>query len=84
MIYDDKLREESWNFIEYKHAEYIMHINLSKFVLGHHYQIERMIMRRKGWLWKGKEDYETKWWLWKGKNDYEKERMIMKRKGWLW
>ena len=71
MIYDDKLREESWNFIEYKHAEYIMHINLSKFVLGHHYQIERMIMKRKGWLWEGK-------------NGYEKERMIMKRKGWLW
>ena len=26
---------------------------------------------------------KSKGWLWKGKDDYEKEMMIMKRKGWL-
>ena len=41
-------------------------------------------MKRKGWLWKGKDDYEKermimrrKGWLWKGKDDYEKESINM-------
>ena len=36
-------------------------------------------MKRKGWLWKGKDDYEKKMiimkrkeWLWKGNDNYEK------------